>query len=297
MSDFIWMKGCLGMSKNKQKKNSMNILDIITQQNLRWVILICFVLSLLCEFLPSILDICKLFKYNSFIVFLQPHKDFFTNIILGCLGSAIISYIMLLIPQKVEEQEEKEEISIYLKQVISDFFILYSILYRITCSESFENSKLLENNIRTEKSNLCLHINSFLQYYEKTKYININRVKEVVNICQNKLLLAINEIDIFLNVYASLKSAGDESIYPISIVNEVYKLLYDNLEKNYDLKSISVMFSNIMPIEIAALRDVKEVEKSMLSYFDTKKNGLLHIYYATEICKVHQKDSYEESKD
>lgn len=91
------------MSKNKQKKQPINFTDKITLQNLKWIILICLVISLLCEFVPSLFDICKIFGYNSFIIFLQLHKDFFTNIVLGCLGSAVISYIMLLIPHKIKE--------------------------------------------------------------------------------------------------------------------------------------------------------------------------------------------------
>lgn len=132
------------MHKSKHKNHTTNFQDIITLQNLKWIIMICFILSILCEFLPSMLNICELFKYNSFIVFLQPHKDFFTNIVLGCLGSAVISYVILLIPCKIKEQEEINEISERLKRVISNFLILHSILGTITESKSFESNEVLE---------------------------------------------------------------------------------------------------------------------------------------------------------
>lgn len=93
----------------KTNKDSVEFLDNITERKMKRIIIICILICLFCEFVPDMIDICKLFNYSKIIVLLQPHKDFFTNIALGCLGSAVISYLMIYIQIKVKENDKKRK--------------------------------------------------------------------------------------------------------------------------------------------------------------------------------------------
>lgn len=278
------------MAKVKDNKQTRDFSDIITLRNLKRIIVICFILSILCEFLPSMFDICKLLNYNFLVVLLQPHKDFFTNIALGCLGSAVISYIMLYIPSKIKEKEEIREISVHLRSVISDFLILYAILEAITVTKSLEDKDFYINDIKTEKNKLYASIKDYLDYYGKIT-VNIAKVEEVAEICQNKLLFAIKEIDIFVNIFETYEKVDNEynNKYPINVFNESFKLLYDNLNRNYDLKDIRDKFASIVPPEIAAMKDIGQVTDSISDYINVNNNAVCHTYYAKEIYAVYKK--------
>lgn len=279
------------MDENEKVKK---IMDKITLENLKKIIIICLIFSILFEFIPSIFNICELFNYCSFVIFLQPHKDFFTNIALGCLGSAVISYIMLFIPQKIKEQEKMKELSRLSKNVISDFIILYISLENIIKSESLDNTNSLERSIKREKEDLYTSIKNLVKYYEDANNGNNDKVEEIIDICQNKLLFAIKEFDIFFNVYDPIRNSDSKVVYPVNYIGEMYSKLYENLNRKFDLNGVKEYFLSIIPQEIAFMKSLSYVINSISNYNDEENSLKSHTYYSIEIMNINNKFSQED---
>lgn len=279
------------MDKNT-KKEKLNLENVITLKNLKRTIIICFILSIVFEFLPSIFNIYEIFNYASVIAFLQPHKDFFTNITLGCLGSAVISYIMLLIPQKIKIQSEEKEMSAHLICVIKNFNIIYFLLQKAGTTEDLEYLKSLEHELRIKNNDLKVSINKMMSYCEKISFES-EIVKKIRKICEEQLFKVIDEIDIFLQIYTQLKDVGGYIDYPINVYKDIYGVLNQSLEEKYKLKKIENDFNNIAPIGIAVIEDIKKITESMIEYFNTVEKAECNKYYIWEIGNIFQKYSDE----
>ncbi len=279
------------MSKNKYKNRTTSFSDIITLQNLKWIILISFILSVLCEFLPSLFNICKFFNYNSFVMFLQLHKDFFTNIALGCLASAVISYIMLLIPHRIKEQKQKEEILLHREKVISNFLVLYTFIKELTTLENNEVVEIYIDKIKNENNNLYTSIVEFIEVYQRVD--NIQKCDNFLNICQDKILLLIKEIEVFFNVYET----SEKVEFPIEATNEIFKLLFDRLDNNYDLKKVKDDFENEIPIPRALMKDKNKVSEDLKEIYDLVNTSNQVKFYSNEIFNIHMKYLHKEQED
>ena len=284
------------MNKRKQKRRFTNFADKITLQNLKYIIVICLVLSFLCEFVPSIVDICKFFNYNWLIVLLQPHKDFFINIILGFLGSAVISYIMLLIPEKIKRQEEREKISVYIKDVVSDFLILLSFIEFGVISKNIEDVKLLDEDIEIRKENLYKSIRNIVDYYEMNDVDN-KLLDEIMDIVKNKLLVIIGEIDNFLSIHKSFENTNVNFEYPVNIYNDIFRVLYENLNEKYCLNEIKDKFTKIVPYEVVAFKDLKQVKYSIEKYKETSNNIQSNSFYISKLYSIYSKFGNERVKN
>lgn len=277
------------MSKKNNKKGT-SFIDKITLQNLKWIIVICLILSILCEFVPSLFDICKLFNYHPIILFLQPHKDFFTNIMLGCLGSAVISYIMLLIPNKIKEQEEIEETSLHIKNVVSSFWRLYCVLESAKSQISVENLNCFEEKIELERDNLS---KSLTNLYNYKKDNNINN--EIIDNIVNKLFPIIKEVNIFIDVYKISKQQNNK--YPINLYNEIFSILLNELYKNYDLEELKQEFEKIVPYTIVLLESLKEIPYAIMEHDLITKEFNSSMFYTREIYNVYEKYGKEITKE
>ena len=143
----------------KTNKDSVEFLDNITERKMKRIIIICILICLFCEFVPDMIDICKLFNYSKIIVLLQPHKDFFTNIALGCLGSAVISYLMIYIQIKVKENDKKENLETHFRNIISEYYIIF---YGLENVEKNEHVNRIKGYIKEANNNIQMNIKSLL---------------------------------------------------------------------------------------------------------------------------------------
>lgn len=284
------------MKKNKQKKYVPNFIDRTTLKRLKILIIISTFLCLVCELLPSVFDICKIFNYNPVIVFIQPHKDFIVNLLLGCIGSAVISYFMLYISCKIKEQENIATISVSIKNVISNFLMLYYILIDSINAKNIEDVDIYENSIETEKRLLLGSIKELFDNYGRISTDN-QIVNEVVDICKNKLLLMIKEIDIFLNVFQTFKSTDYKGIYSVDVFNDIYKVMYKNLNNNYCLNDVKEKFEKIAPNIIAGQETIEDFINSLQKYNETYDYISTHLFYVKEISTIFQKYSYKRKRD
>lgn len=208
--------------------------DNITLKKLKYIIILCSVACIICEFVPDILKSCKWFEFCSLFDLLQHHKDFFTNIALGCLGSAVISYLMLSIQYRIRENEKMASLDIYLKDVISKYwYLIIALMY------SYE--------IKNENKDLQMAIGKFMNYYEEIAVYNKYLI-EFVDIFSNKLIPLADEVELFMNSFCSLVNKKEiERLYSqevyLGAVKEIYKNFYKLLSEEFQLQKIDEKFN------------------------------------------------------
>lgn len=222
------------MNKQKQRKITSNFLDIFTMKKLRLIVLICLVLSFFCEFFADIINIHG-FSDDYLMIFLQSHKDFFVNILLGCLCSAIISYAILCIPQKLIETEKKEMIEKYYGDILNGCLVLNSTLSSSLYAKMSSRIVDFENVISLENTQLKDYIDKFLYYSEDLKIDN-TKYDEMMKLCKKQLLPIVTEINIFFD---SLKEYENIDMHLTEKnIKEIQFLLYDNLNSKYNFQNI-----------------------------------------------------------
>lgn len=220
----------------KANKKLVDIINNITERNLKITIIVCFFLCLVCEFVPDMIDICKLFNHCKIIEFLQPHKDFFTNIILGCLGSAVISYIVLHIQIKTTNKEKQENLHICLRKTVSKYWDLIFAIKNL-------------HDIKNENKDLKTNIEEFLNYYKESDISN-KYFEDFAEIFNSKLIPVVNEVEVFLNsFYMIVMEKEIIRLYNQEVYNKVIEEIYDNLYKllyeEYKLNEVDLKFANI----------------------------------------------------
>lgn len=273
----------------KTNKDSSEFLDSITERNMKRIIIICILGCLFCEFVPDMIDVCKLFNYSKIVVFLQPHKDFFTNIALGCLGSAVISYLMLYIQIKVKESEKKENLEMHFRNIISEYYIIF---YGLENVEHNEYTDRIKGYIKEANDNIQMDIRSLIKNNENLDK-NIQS-KELYEIIVQKIYSISDEIKSFfdaLDLY-NFEEIPDKEYYSAEfysiLMKKVYKTLFDLLEQKYKLKELNKKIDKLsMPLNISS-NILDENMKKMESISVTQKEITLSLTYSRIINEIFQ---------
>lgn len=276
----------------KTNKDSVEFLDNITERKMKRIIIICIFICLFCEFVPDMIDICKLFNYSKIIVLLQPHKDFFTNIALGCLGSAVISYLMIYIQIKVKENDKRENLETHFRNIISEYYIIFYGLENVGKNEYVNRIK---GYIKEANNNIQMNIKSLLNSNENLN--NNNQSNELYEIIVHKILSISDEIKSFfdaLDLYSfeeiPNKEYYSEEFYLI-LMKEVYKRLFDLLEEKYNLKELNKRIDKLSISLNISSNILDDNMKKIKNISVTQKEITLSLTYSRIINEIFQNTS------
>ena len=281
-----------------KNKKSNKWIDKITEKGLKKAVLFFGFLSLFFEFIPSLFNICKMFNYNVLIVFLQPHKDFFVNVLLGFTGSAFISYIILQKSNKLKSDEQQKIISDLMKKIIYKYSEIYNLLNTIIKDEDGKNYSIQKDEeIKMQTQNLLILIQDFQKCYEES-LINNNIIDDFSKFCEEKIMLFIEEIFDFLHTLDEYRKM--RTVYDMDIFNKLnismYKFLYENLA-DY-INSINKHFNDISPYDFmifSAQVSFDELSEIMVDYFKTEFRAKRRAIYYAKLLQVDQ-DAFSEMK-
>lgn len=285
------------MEKDKNDKINKFFLDAITQNRLKWLVILFIVLSFICEFFPSMFNICKIFNYCPLVVFLQPHKDFFTNIILGCLGSSIISYIVLQIPNKLIDEYQQKVLSDIIKKIIYNYVKMYNTLYNIIKKEDGRIYSIeLEENFKMENQNLFVLIKE-LKKYKMEFDIKSEMLDKIVKLCDEKLIPIIQEINDFFYILETninlCEIKDDEILKKLKI--EMYVFLLENLKNNYNFDGIKEELTSIVPETVVGILQFYEISKDMTDFLKLRTEYRNRLVYSSKFILVCQ-DAFEDAQ-
>lgn len=219
------------MIEYKNKKNK-NWIDSVTENDLKRIVIIGGILSLVFEFIPSIFNICEMFNYNIVIVFFQPHKDFIVNILLGLTASAFVSYIILYKSNKLKAEERQKIITDYMNKIIYKYNEIHNCLKFITNNKDDKNYSIQKDEeIKVKAQNLLILIQDY-QKCNKEILTNDNIIDGFSKLCEENIIPLIEEIFIFLHVLNEYRKENKVN-YDEDILNNLYismyKFLYENL--------------------------------------------------------------------
>lgn len=271
----------------KEKTCERN-LENITLKKLKFIIILCFVLCIICEFVPDILHACKWFDRYSFFAFLQHHKDFFTNVSLGCLGSAVISYFMLQIQIETIEKEKKENLKIILKKVVSKYWYLN---FAITNSYDVKN----------QNKDLQIAVEEFINYYDESGLSN-KCYEDYIEIFKSKLIPIVNEVEIFLNSFnlmvkkEELIQLYNHQVYN-KVVKEIYNSFYITLLEEFQLQEIN---KKLAKVNFANDSLIEELEKILEMFHDssnTRKYACSSLKYSNMMMELLSIENLEKLED
>ncbi len=239
------------------------------------VILLCFILCLICEFIPEKLNFCNFSSSSNFFDFLYSHKDFFENFALGCLGSSIISYLILSISWHIRENDKMEEMISCMKNILSEYI---KIMFRI-------NTVLIKNipGIELKEMNEKLQI-MLKKFNDCKRNICINRkiILEWDEICNNLVFPISKDIDIFFQeLDAFLSDATPKEILADNkdMKEKLYKELYNHLDIKYNLEGVYDKISYYI-LEWKLPNDLLQYEsEKMHNSFNKVENAKIHAEY------------------
>ena len=223
------------MKKGKRKrKRKRKLLSQFSERNtlrmLRNIIIIFIIISIVFEFIPDVCNIYEIFDNHKFVAFIQTHKDFFINIILGCLGSAVISFFVLYISIKTNENEKKEILIELSKKTITEFLRLISYIN--------EKPALQERNISVINSHISLQVDEFFDRFYQTAISN--HIISELHFIMSKIYIINNEVSIFFEELQKsnvLRGYMSKENYEKNI-KKVYKALYNVLNDEYSFDAL-----------------------------------------------------------
>lgn len=279
------MKEYIKLKENN--KNSIDFIDNITERKMKCIILLCVFLCLFCEFVPDMIDICKLFNYCKLIVLLQPHKNFFTNIALGCLGSAVISHAMLYIQIKIKENDKKEKIKVLFRNTLSEY---YKIYYRL---ENIENNDMIDKvgeYIKESNQVLKTNLKNIIDMD-----INLDDTQnELYKIFINELFSLSKEIKVFFDVLEeyNFSDIPKEEFYNkdfyFILLKAIYRDLFDILDEKFNLKVLNEKIITLcMPLNIPT-KILEQNKKEIEDILESQKEAVSHLTYSNIINKTFQ---------
>lgn len=279
------------MIEYKNKKFN-NWIDRITENDLKRVVLFFGILSLFFEFIPSLFNLCEIFSYNVVIVFLQPHKDFFVNILLGLTGSAFVSYIVLHKSNKLKTEEQQKIIIDLMKKIIYKYSEIYNLINFIIKEKDGNNYSIQKDEeIKVKTQNLLILIQDY-QKYNKEILTNNNIIDGFSKLCEENIVPLIEEIFDFLHVLNGYRKINKVD-YDEDILNNLhismYKFLHENLT-DY-INCINKYLSEITscdPIVFMAKVSLDEVSDIMVNYFKTVYKSKHQAIYNAKLFQVDQ---------
>lgn len=256
------------MKKNKNHEVNQFFLDKMTEKKLKFIIIIFFMLSLMFEFSSTLFNTVEENKCYSVVCFWQLHKDFFVNITLGCLGSAIISYFILIIPNKINEKTTKKEISDICVEIVYIYLNMYAYLKHIIEGKEGANySSEIENTIKLDNQTLSELIQDFKKSIIESN-IEDKKISNFIKVNEEKLTPMINDINIFFDVleerkdYDEVKFNEDE----IKKINmDLFQNLYNNLDSKYNFDDIKKKLTEFVPeldtLELEITKQMKKIKE------------------------------------
>lgn len=279
------------MIEHKNKKFN-NWIDRITENVLKRVVLFFGILSLVFEFIPSIFNICEMFNYNVVTVFLQPHKDFFVNILLGLTGSAFVSYIILHKSNKLKTEEQQKIITDLMKKIIYKYSEIYNLLNFIIKDKDSKNYSIQKDEeIKVKTQNLLIMIQDY-QKCNKEILTNDNIIDGFNKLCEENIIPLIEEIFDFLHILNGYREINKVD-YDEDILNDLhismYKFLYENLT-NY-INRINKYLSDITSCDstvFMAQVSLDELSGIMVNYFNTEYKLKHQALYNAKLFQVDQ---------
>lgn len=255
--------------------------DNITLKKLKYIIILCFVVCIMCEFAPDILCTCKWFNRCTF---LQRHKEFMINISLGCLGSAVISYFMLQIQIRTIEKEKKEKLNILFKKVVSRY---WKLICAITKARYIKN----------ENEDLKKTLEEFINLYEEADLAD-KYFEDFVIIFKNKLIPIINEVEMFLDSFHLMVNKEEiiklynQKVYD-KVIEQIHDRFYKSLNEKFQLQEINKKFVDINFANESLIEGLEKILETIHNSSDIRKYAIGNFEYSNMILKLISMENLE----
>lgn len=259
------------MSKEKDRKGTENYLDKIILRRLRYIIILCAAACIFCEFAMDILDVCKLSAYGKFFGFYRQHKDFFTNVALGCLGSAVISYLMLRIQIKTRERDKRETLNIYLKKAVSKYWDLIFAICR-------------SYDIQRETEDLRTSMEEFISYYGESG-LSDKYLENYVELFKDRLIPLVKEAEAFIcSFHLMVNEKEIVRLFSQEVYNraaeEIYKDFYNLLSEKFQLQKVNKELANIEYTNSSLIEELDKTIEMFQNLSDKSEHSLSGLKYS-----------------